>query len=106
MEIFQSPPKSGKTTSLIQACAAEPDYSLIVCLSRAEARRIWSQAHEMGLNIAHPITFDEFLSGSFNREHVKHIYIDNADMLLLHLAKGAHIAAITLTQKQSLEPSL
>ena len=104
MEIFQSPPKSGKTTSLIQACAT--NHGLIVCESHTKARKIWERARRMGLNIAYPITFDEFLGGSFSHEHVTNLYIDDVDELLFQLAKGAYIAAITLTQKQSLEASL
>jgi hypothetical protein len=90
----------GKTSSLIRECAASSEYTLIVCHSDQEARRVFQQARNMRLDIPMPITHQEFLEGRFHKTNVKAFYIDNVDMLIQALSRNVSVRTVTLTDER------
>lgn len=88
----------GKTTRLIQKCAAHGGY--IVCHSHDEAFRVSEEARRMEVQIPFPLSYDEFCSGQFYTRGIKCFHIDNADELIRHLARGVKVETITLTENQ------
>lgn len=94
MKIIHRPRNSGRTSKLI-ALAAD-DYSYIVCSSHAECARIARQADVMGLSIPFPITYMEFAQGKFCGRGIASFCVDNVDMLLVYLARGVPVKAITI----------
>jgi len=93
MELILEGHGKGKTTRLIEI-AAEEDLC-IVCRTHAEAWRVVQEARKIGHNIIFPLTFTEFVKGSFNRKG-EGFLIDDADALLETLSRGCGIRAIAL----------
>lgn len=84
-----SEPGSGRTTELIRAAAENETHGVvcyIVCHSQQEAYRISKLAEEMELNIGFPITYDEFLRGSYSNRNIDKLYIDNLRMFLTYIS--------------------
>lgn len=98
MEVIYGGRQTGKTTKLIEMCAeAEQrgEVSYIVCPYHADAYRIAERAKSLNLNIAFPITINEFLKGGYHGRHIEHFYIDRTEALLRHLS-SVPIEAIVL----------
>ena len=85
MNIICRPRQSGKTTDLIKACVKYGGY--IVCHNRKECHRVATVAKDLGFNIPFPISYDEFLGGLYHLPGIKHLHIDNVDMLLQRMSK-------------------
>ena len=94
MKIILTGRQGGKTTSLIRMCSE--DGGNIVCQSEMQSRFLIKQAEVMGLKISKPITYAEFISGNFDKENIKYLYIDEADLLLQYMAE-IEIKAITMS---------
>lgn len=96
MQIIYKPRGSGKTTDLIKEAAKT--FSYIVCQNYKEADRIRNRARTLGLDISYPITYREFLDGSYNLIGSKSLLIDNVESLLQSIS-SVPIKAITLTEE-------
>lgn len=97
MRVICSGRKTSRTTQLIELCAAaeaRKEVSYIVCHNHEQAYAIAQKAKELGLFIGFPLTYDEFLHGSYGR-NIANIFIDNVDFLLRRLTP-CHIAAVTI----------
>jgi len=79
------PRRSGKTMALITACAEQGGYIVVADYSRA--RDVAERARALGLTIAFPFTFDEFLKGAFHGRNCSPLWIDDADDLLCAIAR-------------------
>ena len=96
MNIIIKPRGGGKTTEAIRL-AAEHQYH-IVCVR--EARMIYRKAQLLGLDIPFPITFTDFIKGTFVGQDIKGFIIDNLDLLLLQLSRGVLVNTITLSSPE------
>lgn len=94
MHVIHKERNAGKTTELIALASDEGGY--IVCHSHKEAHRISRVAEISGKQIPFPITYDEYLRGSFCGRNIKAFYIDNVDLLLARIAKGVPVKAISI----------
>lgn len=99
MQIIMRGRRNGKTTELIKMCAENGGY--IVCRSKEIAKMIQVQAKEMGLSIPLPLSYTEFISGSYYGRRIEKIYIDDADELLKRLAHGVVLEAITISNTEN-----
>lgn len=99
MQVFYSPIGSGKTTELIKLASENGGY--IVCANTHRRQQIFAQAKSLGLPINFPLTFDDFLENRFCARNIKSFLIDEVESLLLKLAKGPRISAITITDEKS-----
>jgi len=98
MRLISKPRRGGKTTELIRNC--HNNGRLIVCHSRAEARRIYNQAVTTGYQIVLPITYDEFMTRGYFGRHIDGFCIDNLDMFLSNIAGNIPVTAATLTSNE------
>lgn len=101
MKIIKRGRRNGKTTELIRMCAENGGY--IVCRSKEIAKIIQIQAKEMGLSIPLPLSYAEFIKGSYFGRRIEKIYIDDADELLKRLAHGVVLEAITISDPEESE---
>lgn len=99
MKVIHKPRQAGKTTELIKLASQEGGY--IVCHSRDEACRISKTAEESGKQILFPITYDEYLNGSFCGKNIKAFYIDNVELLLSRIARGVPVKAISINKENA-----
>jgi hypothetical protein len=97
MKVIHKPRQTGKTTELIKIASQEGGY--IVCHSHDEAYRISKTAEEIGKQILFPITYDEYLNGSFCGKNIKAFYIDNVEFLLSRIARGVPVNAISVNKE-------
>jgi hypothetical protein len=97
VKVIHKPSQTEKTTELIEIASQEGGY--IVCHNREEAYRISKTAEEIGKQIPFPITYDEYLNGSFCGKNIKAFYIDNVDLLLSRIAKGVPVNAISVNKE-------
>ena len=86
--------RSGKTLELIQISAR--GFLHIVCRDHKTAWSISQTAKQAELDIPFPLTFREFLSGSFCGRGIKGFVIDDADDLLRELARGVPVEAFSM----------
>ena len=93
MEIIIKPPCTGKTTELIKKSAETWTY--IVTADRNRADHVAKMAKDMGIDIPHPIGFNDFLECRM-RTPVKEVLIDDADDCLRYLFGRVNISAITM----------
>jgi hypothetical protein len=89
--------RTGKTTELIDMASQNGGY--IICHSRDEAYRISKEAEKNGKQILFPLTYEEYLNGSFCGKNIKAFYIDNVDFLLSKIAKGVQVMAFTINKE-------
>lgn len=96
MDIIIGGRQSGRTTLLIQECAANKD-SVIVCPTIKMADSVYQMAKEMGVEIKHPISFRHFCSVSegVHGGRTKY-YFDNLDLCLKTMAGSADICTATV----------
>jgi hypothetical protein len=94
MKIISRPRASGKTTELIKMCAENGGY--IVCSDGTRCNQIAKQANQLGLSIAFPMTFKEFITGKYYSPNVKKFFLDDIDAMLQSISIPT-IEAITLT---------
>ena len=99
MKVIHKPRQAGKTTELIKLASQEGGY--IVCHSHDEAYRISKTAEELGKQILFPITYDEYITGSFCGKNIKAFYIDNVEFLLSIIARGTPVNAISVNKEES-----
>ncbi len=99
MKVIHKPRQTGKTTELIKIASQEGGY--IVCHSRGEAYRISKTAEEIGKQILFPITYDEYLNGSYRGKNIKAFYIDNVEFLLSIIARGVPVKAVSVNKEES-----
>jgi len=99
MKVIHKPRRTGKTTELIKIASQEGGY--IVCYSYEEVYRISKTAEEMGEQILFPITYDEFLNGSFCSKNIKAFYIDNVELLLSRISMGVPVNAISVNKEEA-----
>ena len=99
MKVIHKPRKTGKTTELIKIASQEG--GIIVCHSRDEAYRISKTAEEIGEQILFPITYDEYLNGSFCGKNIEAFYIDNVELLLSRIARGVPVNAISINKEDA-----
>jgi len=85
---------SGKTTKCIRL--AHEHNAHIVCANHARAHSIDTQAIMLKCKIPHPITYQEFISGSFNGRDITGFIIDDIDDLVAYLARGTRILAMSI----------
>lgn len=97
MEIIMGNRNSGKTTKLIEEAHKYNGY--IVAIDRQDADRIYKQAMMMDKDINYPLTYAEFIGNRYYDRGVRHIYIDNAEMLLQRMT-NVPITAITINNPQ------
>lgn len=100
MNVITKDRGAGKTTDLIYKASGRKGY--IVCLDLREARRVVEVAESMDIEINFPLTFDEFIEGRFSGRGCKELFIDNLDMMLNRLARGAVVNTVTLTNEETL----
>lgn len=86
--------QQGKTTQLIKIAAENGGY--IVCRSKHECGRINDMAHAMGVRIAFPLTYQEFIEKRYHGKGISRFYIDDADVLLQSLTE-VPIEVVTFT---------
>lgn len=99
MKVIHKERRTGKTTELIELASSEGGY--IVCHSQDEACRISKVAEEKGKQILFPLTYGEFLSGSFCGKNIKAFYIDNVEVLLAIIARGVPVNAISINKENA-----
>ena len=99
MKVICKPMNSGKTTELIEL--AQGRYKLIVCCSVKEAHRIFWKARRMDINIAYPITYNQFKRQDYHSLGVTSILVDNVDLFVQSLTP-VPIEAITITENDEL----
>nr|WP_296955224.1 hypothetical protein [uncultured Mediterraneibacter sp.] len=85
---------SGKSTKLIKRAAAENKYILVA--THTQARCLFKQAKDMGLDILYPITPNELKAITYPHILDKGILIDELD-IVLPLLTGAPVDEITIT---------
>jgi hypothetical protein len=85
---------SGKTDAIIRLAAKE--FLYIVC-SSGEVRRIVDRAKSMDLDIPFPLSYSEFMSGQFCGRGIKGFVVDNVDLLVIGMARGVPVRAISVT---------
>jgi len=92
--------RAGKTTRLIEFCAAEGGY--IVTRDHNSACVIAKQAEELGLHIPFPLTFQEFLTRTrgYHTRGISQVHIDDVEALLLRIST-VPIATVTITDDGS-----
>lgn len=98
MQIILRPRGAGKTTEIVKWCVEKGGY--IVCKDLEECYRVAKIAKEAGYSIPFPISFDEFLSKPSYGRNIQQFLIDDADLLLQRLARGAVVCVISLTQEE------
>lgn len=105
MKIIYKSKAQGKTTDLIKLAATDNLY--MVVKSKIEAERVANLAKSMNLSINFPLTFEDFIMGSFKTKGIKGFAIDNGEMLITLLvksmARGVQIQAISI---EKLEPNI
>jgi hypothetical protein len=99
MKVIHKPRQAGKTTELIKIASQEGGH--IVCYSHEEAYRISKTAEEIGEQILFPITYDEYLNGSFCGKNIEAFYIDNVELLLSKISRGVPVNAISVNKEES-----
>lgn len=99
MNIICTPRRSGKTYNLITIAAERHGY--IVCCNKERTHQIAKEAADRGLDINPPITFEEFIRGDYYAPGIKEFYIDDADPLLIELARGVPVHTITMTREET-----
>lgn len=72
--------QSGKTTDLIKIAAERGGY--IVCRTKSMCGEVMNMARKMELQIAFPLTYEEFLSKRYYGKGIKEFYIDDAEVFL------------------------
>jgi len=97
MIIICSPRASGKTTKLLKI--AQENRSYIVCRDRNEVSRLWGMILEREIDLPMPITMDELITGQFHPAGVKSIVVDNAEVVIEKLARGAQVKAISINKE-------
>lgn len=88
---------AGKTTQLIRRAANANGYIVARDTSRVEL--IQRMARDLDVDIRAPMTFREFIEGSFYPPGCSPIWIDDVDELLRYLARGCEIGAVTRTKE-------
>lgn len=94
MELILRPRQAGKTTDLIKMC--NKNWGYIVCATRQEADRVFRHAHKLKIDIPLPITWEEFLRGTYGHG-CKQFYIDNLDLCIQNHSR-LPIRAVTMTE--------
>lgn len=92
------PRRMGKSLELIKR--AEETNAYIVVTTRRDALNLMQLAEKHGHKILFPVTFDEAINGKFIGSFIKHILIDDADMMLQMLFRYTEIDAITMSEEQ------
>ena len=89
--------QSEKTAKLIKRSAAEGSY-ILTCTKR-QATEIVKQAREMGVDIPHPVTVEEFFKHKFRPTDItrRGILIDEVDLVLQYIFADIPIREVTLT---------
>lgn len=96
MKKIVKPRQSGKTIEAIRIASETGAY--LIVHSMDEVVRVVHLASSLGLNIRHPVTFDEFLHrGGLRSSRVRNVVIDNADEFLARVFSGLTIEAATWT---------
>ena len=95
MKIFATGRQGGKTQRAIEWAVEHDAY--IVCHNKVAASQLFRRATDQGLTVHFPLTYDEFLSGSFG-PGVKSVVIENVDMLLARFARGVPVIGFTATK--------
>lgn len=102
MKVIELERLKGKTTELINLADHRKGY--IVCHSRDEAHRIFSEAKRLNKNISLPITYSEF--EEYRGFPHMEFFFDNFDMYIQSkisgIFAGKNIGAITLTENFSI----
>jgi len=94
MHVLVGERQSGKTTELIKLAHTYGGY--IVCRSKSMCGEISNMARKMELNIAFPLTYEEFLNKRYYGKGISKFYIDDADALLQSMTE-VPIEAATFT---------
>lgn len=90
--------RQGKTTEAIKEAAKTGSY--ILTFNRDSALRIAKQAEEMGEHIRFPVTIDELIEARMSTGFVKHLVIDDLDIILARLFPHHQIHLATITAEQ------
>ena len=98
VKLIFKPRQSGKTSELIRM--SEETNAYILTPNRMMAQHISKMAEEQGHNILFPVTLDEYLNSRFKGSHVRHILIDDADMILQQIFNEVTIDAITMSERE------
>ena len=93
IEIISRPRQSGRTTELIEKCS-KYKYALIVCPTAKQAEYVFQMACKAGKDIPFPITFRQFVNGSFYTPVVEAFLIDNLDGCLYTCSRGVLIDTV------------
>ena len=102
MRVIHKNQNSGKTDTIIRE--AEKNQSYVVCQSRRHVEHVAERARELGVSIALPITFHEFLKGQFSSHRGAgqiSFVVDDLDILLAEISRGVPIKAISLTREKN-----
>lgn len=101
MNIDYSSRGAGKTTRLILLAAQTG--KTILCINAEEAHRISWLAEKMNVGPVNVVTLDELLSDKLVGRNIRHVLIDNGDLLLECLVAqrlhGATVDEITVTSQ-------
>lgn len=89
---------SGKSTALLKQSAEEQIY--ILTGTRSQAKCLFDQAREMGLNIPFPVTWDDYCKGHFQGTSIEEdgVLIDEASHILSRALRGIPIKTVTWTK--------
>lgn len=85
--------RCGKTTALVKEAAVIGAY--IVCPTLQQVGNVLRCARNLNLDILHPLTVDEFISGNFNNHTNIPFLIDNVEDIIMRLARGCAVNTMT-----------
>lgn len=105
MKIIIGQRGSGRTTKIIEACAAVKN-GVIVCPTKPMANYVFQKAKEMGYDIRQPITFTDFCNQTWRVGEVGGFFFDNLDISLMNMAGfyRVHLASIEAKDLEYLWP--
>lgn len=95
------PRQSGKTSELIRM--AEESNAYIITPNRGMAVSVSRLAEEQGHHILFPVTYREYVQSRFRGSHIRHILIDDADVLLGQVFCEVTIDAITMSEPETVQ---
>lgn len=93
------PRGAGKSLELIKI--AEETNAYIVVPTRRDALNLMKLAEKHGHKILFPVTLGEYMRNGMKGSFVKHILIDDADIILQMLFRDVAVDAITMTDEKA-----
>ena len=96
MDVIYRGRGKGKSTELIKRSVETNAYIIVSTMQRAHSLK--RQAKELGYpEMLFPVTIDEYLQYRFRGSYVRHVLLDDADLILQRIFSDVTIDAISLT---------